>query len=531
MSKKGKIEDIFRDEFKDFSLEPSDKVWDGIENQISGMRLEHLYQVKFRGFKMSVADHVWRRIATALWFNKFLHFSPFSFNIYYAGLIITTIVGSIIFFNNTEFKFFNFDGGREILINDNSQIQNNDIPALNNLTEDTQITISSDNKENDNSVSINKITLIGENSKTSPIHITTIVFTKNTNNEISEIVENQINNNLFITKYNANTQTGEIQTYSKIPHFLNLNKPLYLRYPELKISNDSLLNNFIVNYEIKRDTIGYDFGGVPIVEDKSFVRFSIFYDYYINNKYRFKLNNPELQNEFKTLSENLKDNNSFGFGLGIDYFYRRFYINSGISYFTNRQKINFEKVETEINTITEFQYFDNSVWIYDTVWFLDLDEYLNGNIVYIPHVDSTNFVFKDSISIAIKDTVLKNLNYSAENSMSYIEIPVVFGYSFKTGKLEIIPKAGIIGGLLTGKKGNFYDLYSDEILPIAEIPYREFNLDYYFSLNLNYSFTKKFGIYVEPYFRDNFINSFNGNYALDLRSMRYGLRTGISYKL
>jgi hypothetical protein len=132
---------------------------DGIENQISGMRLEHLYQEKFRGFKMSVADHVWRRIATALCSINFLHFSPFSFNIYYAGLIITTIVGSIIFFNNTEFKFFNFDGGREILINDNSQIQNNDIPALNNLTEDTQITISSDNKENDNSVSINKITL------------------------------------------------------------------------------------------------------------------------------------------------------------------------------------------------------------------------------------------------------------------------------------------------------------------------------------------------------------------------------------
>lgn len=530
MSKKGKIEDIFRDEFKDFSLEPSEKVWSGIENQISGMRLEHLYQEKFRGFKMNVSDAVWRRIATALWFNKFLHFSPFSFNIYYAGLIITSIVGSVIFFNNTEFKFFNFDGGREIVVNDNSQTQNNDIPELNNLSEDEQNTITPINQEVNNTEFLDDNILITDNSKTTPLTTTNIVFTENTKNEVSKIVENEINYNSFITENKNDLQTRDIQAYSKIPHFLNLNKPLYLRYPELKIPTDSLLNNFIANNEIKRDTIGYDFGGVPIVEDKSFFRLSLYYDYYFSNKYRFELNNPEIQNEFNTFSQNLKDNNSFGFGLGLDYFYKRLYINSGISYFYNRQKINFDKVETEINTITDFQYFDNSVWIYDTVWFLDLDEYLNGNIVYIPHVDSINFVFKDSISIARNDTVLKNLSFSAESRLSYIEIPVVFGYSFKTGKLEFIPKAGIIGGMLIDKKGNFYNVYSNEISPIAEIPFRKFNLDYYISLNLNYSITKRFGIYVEPYFRGNVINSFNGIYALDLRSMRYGLRTGISYK-
>ena len=102
MKNKQNIEDIFRSEFEGFTQKPSDKVWNSINKKMVGPRFESLYHNAFKGFKIVPAEQTWRRIATALWFNRFIHFSPFHFNIYYLGLILTAVVGTVVTVNNNS---------------------------------------------------------------------------------------------------------------------------------------------------------------------------------------------------------------------------------------------------------------------------------------------------------------------------------------------------------------------------------------------------------------------------------------------
>lgn len=521
------FEDIFREEFENFTLKPSKKVWSDIDKQLSGPRLEYHYKEKFNNFKISPSEHVWRRIATAVWFNKFIHFTPFSFNIYYLGFIITAIVGTTIYFNNNEIKFLNFEKGRETVTE--SQLTNQTTTSSNEIIQNSVTEEFALNSQNQNIV-------IKNNSQISEFNY----LKNNSANNLNSQHNKHLKSQELIRNDDENIQSNEFidnnlqkiilnEKLNRIPDFLLKNKPIYLNYNLLKISDSIALNSFLNNY-IKKDTIGYDFGGVPVIVEKSFFIINFWYNHLLKNDFYFKLNNPELSENYKNLKDNLKLSEKFYLGIDLEYNFKNFIFASGIAYRISENSINFSEEKLKIEQYSHFEYFDNSLWSYDTVWYLDLNEYINGNIVYLPHVDSVNYVVKDSILIHYYDTISSEMSFVGVTRFSYLEVPIIFGYKLSLSKFDFSPKVGLIGSMIKTSNYEFYDIYESKMLNINHFPLRRYGLDYYFSLNFRYNYNNKISLFVEPYLRGSYFGMFAKSYALDMRYLRYGLRTGLSYK-
>jgi len=90
--------------------------------------IEKNIRKKFSDFQAQPSPNVWRVIARKLFWREFLHFIPGIFNIYYTFLILSSLAGSFLLFNNFSSKSsVNFESTKiipEVEIQDNPQNYN-----------------------------------------------------------------------------------------------------------------------------------------------------------------------------------------------------------------------------------------------------------------------------------------------------------------------------------------------------------------------------------------------------------------------
>jgi hypothetical protein len=70
-----------------------------------------------------------------IWFQRFIHFTPFSFNIYYLAILTTAIIGTVaVIDNNPDLEFVDFDQNKYLVQNSDSlQIEDKQITSFNEL--------------------------------------------------------------------------------------------------------------------------------------------------------------------------------------------------------------------------------------------------------------------------------------------------------------------------------------------------------------------------------------------------------------
>ncbi|MDD3859993.1 MAG: hypothetical protein PHW83_07330 [Bacteroidales bacterium] len=563
MSSNKNIEDLFRSELGDFKVNPSDKVWSGINKRMCVPRFNAIYRNAFSAFKLSPSDHVWRRVAAFVWLNKFIHFTPFSFNIYYLGIIITAVVGTVITVNNNpNLNFVHFDPNTKTveIVDDSNSLFNIPDPtdyinsqiAENNSDADKETAIIYDKLDADPDFNVEKEIILPINENTN-----------NLNTETNIVIQNQEQNNIISQNNYINTEnltTNEVD--NKIPELsdlvnipveqivekessikvdikterellptrLLLNKIQYLKYrpdwsefADLKLSEIPYLNPIVY------DTLGYNHAGDPIIVEKSWFTIDLFYSPYLHS-YSNKLLNAELEQNYSFYSSNNKPIYSYSAGVGLSFNYKRLRIESGFSYMQMRENLN--QTVKIYDTITNYQYnyFENHSWNYDTTMILDLNEYLAGNIVYIEYVDSCMFYYTDSVMTEYLDSVQIDKLMQAENAYHIVDIPVIVGYEFNYNNFSITPKAGIITSYLTKRTGTAYNIMAGEIVNANDLPSSKLLFNYYAGINLQYRISKNLAIFIEPHIRSDINSLYKNSYAINEKSMKYGVKTGISFK-
>ncbi len=551
MSNKKNIEDLFRSEFDNFTQAPSDKVWNGINKKMKGPRLESLYRNTFSGFKIAPAEQTWRRIAAAVWFNKFIHFTPFSFNIYYAGIILTAVVGSVVTINNNpnlDFVHFSekYDGisklePKEILFD---QIKDYQFELRNTKPDDFELSEDIEIENLSNEINTIDYTLVeSQNQVENLIYVseekvstTENIETTNVSNDVKEenIIETEEtteNTTEIATSSSDNIITAESvnNLYYKLDRLIK-NKKYTLTYQPTPFEIADLVINGIPEQDvISYDTLGVDYHGDPILSEKSYFALDLYFSPYMHT-YNTVLLNSELNTNYDLYTENINPQFSYSAGIGFAYSYNNYRLETGIGYQQLHESFYCKSDKYETNTYSEYDYFDNEVWNYDTVLILDLDEYLQGNTVYIEHTDSTLILTPDSTLITITDSTLVSIERNAGNAYRLIDIPLIAGYEFKMGKISLTPKAGIISSVLFSRSGTYYDLSSDDVLTTENCPDTKFMFDYYAALNIQYQMGEHAGIYIEPHIRADINSMYDKTYAINQKSRKYGIRTGVYFK-
>ena len=537
MSRKQNIEDIFKSGLEDFSVKPNAKVWTGINKQMIGPRLESLYRNTFNGFRMSPSEQVWRRVAAAVWFNKFIHFTPFSFNVYYAGLIITAVVGTIVTVNNTpDLNFVRFDkNNREVIVvDDNSPAENFSKIEIPDLLAKTQI-VKIDNTDGADNINeyfprntqTQNIQTIEENSEIDKLDDVEVV----TSQSIIEPENQQVNSTNLSQEKNINLEKPNITNiYTQAFTRADLFKLKNVKYSPLWFEiADNVFKNQVALPENIHDTIAYNYLNEPIIRQSKYFSVELFATPYLHN-YAITLNNPELQANFDRYKANIDPCLSYAFGLGLAYNYNNVRFETGISYFRLNEDYthNYQDIDTLISYSTE--YFINETMVNDTIWVLDLDEYLQGNTVYRPYINQ-NLVYElDSIVTSNVDTVLVDKTIQIQSRYNIIDIPLLGGYEFTFDRFSITPKAGVILGAMILRTGNCLNVADGQIHQASQVPNASMLFDYYVATNLQYKVGKSISFFAEPHLRGNIGTMHQKTYPIAQKGFRYGIKTGISLR-
>lgn len=580
MSSNQNIEDLFRSGLEDYSVNPSGKVWSGINKKLAGPRFEALYRNAFNGFKISPSEQLWRRIAALVWFNKFIHFTPFSFNIYYLAIITSAVIGTVVTVdNNTNLDFVHFEQKSAISVNaekdtvnfikmpfaevlaDNyteweltynqknseKNAETAEVVAKDEKSNETTKTLASFaiNNENTNSISGQKASLSTEVPAESNSMKNTVADrilpgeTKNSEvtNTTSSVANNEANSETGkITDYNKENTTDiadkEINSVVKdlMPPRLKVNYKYMLTYkPQWSELADIAFEGVPELDVITHDTIGYNYLGDPVVVEKSWFTAEAFFSPYMCD-YNYELLNQELESNYNFYSANKKSGFIYSAGLGFSYTNNRFRVETGVAYHILNGNINREIACYDTLTSYVFNYFEAEKWDYDTTMILDLDEYLHGNIVYIPYVDSTLVTYTDSIETAYKDSVLVNKLILANNRYHIIDIPLIAGYEFAYGKFSVTPKAGIIAGIVVKNSGTAFNIMDGQIYDAALLPVNRVLFDYYAAVNLQYRISEHTSVFVEPHIRGDINSMYRETYAISEKTRKYGIKTGISFR-
>lgn len=101
MSKKGNIEDIFKNSFDGNEVTPPQNLWGKLQESLNESYIEDVYRENFKDEKKKPPVAIWFAIQQKLWWSQFLSFQANTINVYYvaAALLVSLGLWSV---NNNE---------------------------------------------------------------------------------------------------------------------------------------------------------------------------------------------------------------------------------------------------------------------------------------------------------------------------------------------------------------------------------------------------------------------------------------------
>jgi hypothetical protein len=219
------------------------------------------------------------------------------------------------------------------------------------------------------------------------------------------------------------------------------------------------------------------------------------------------------------------------YGLSINIVSGNLNISSGLSYAVLNENLSIKTTTETISEYSYFDYFESQQTDYDTTFILDLDAWLQGDTIYHAHIDSTQILINDSAILFTSDTAFNTISNLYSNTISYVEIPLIFGYSFGNNKINFTPSAGLITGFLSGASGGYINPITGSHSEITLLkPYNKILLTLQTSIKLRYYITDNFGILAEPWYRYSLNNIFDNSADIKKTDHRLGLNLGLTYR-
>ena len=126
-------------------------------------------------------------------------------------------------------------------------------------------------------------------------------------------------------------------------------------------------------------------------------------------------------------------------------------------------------------------------------------------------------------------------NYNIRNKYTYLNIPLMFGYSFyDSKKLTLTGKLGGNIGILLNAKGKSFSLADNKSVIDFDknsLPFLKTNISWMTSINMYFKLEKNMGVYIEPYFRGNLNSMFDNTHTVGLKANAIGINAGFRFYL
>ncbi len=502
------IEDIFKESFSDFKVEPQSQVWNKVEQNLK-----------------------WKR---------FWHFHYRRFNIYYLFLLVVAGIGGMLLWNmNNQHKYFTQNNETdektyqsEIISNENKVVSKNNVRQPNKK----QKTKKTDNK---NRKHIRKTTELTDKIKPDSLKITGTNKPKNT----IQVKKQPMNKNYQYPKKTntapADDNTLNIKTEKKDSTLIDSIK----KEPKQKSKNlqsDTICLQIPAIHpklnQLQLDTIAYtayalkyDSMKTPMLNNQETKHWmaELFYSPLVNQANRTTANHM-LKNNVLLRSDANSQQVSYTLGAKIGYHLKKWDVQTGLAYTQINENFSYQYQEYDIYSKYYYEHAFSEIQVTDTVGWLQFGkESAYDNMAPVMH--SRTETIHDSTLTMVYDTTSRVTTYENPNTFSYLEIPVLFGYSFNNRKFDYTLHGGIIAGILLNRKGKTISLSDNSAVSVESEPMQNTSLIMYGSLAMHYKFSQQFGIVAEPYIKTQVNSLFESSYPISQKYNSFGVKIGLRF--
>jgi len=226
----------------------------------------------------------------------------------------------------------------------------------------------------------------------------------------------------------------------------------------------------------------------------------------------------------------INSNNTFNYSIiGIlNHNINNWVVSTGLSLKYSTQNIDVKYQKLSIDTTFTWIHNQHDTSFVDTINLLDISQL--PDTVYITKLVNRDSVILDSAKNYKYDSTYNNKIYVHCNRYYYLELPLIFGYTFSYKKLLFTVQAGGIFSWLT--KSYVYSIADSEGIKYFET--KDFNriaIDAYLGFRIKYEFSNLNGILLTPYIRYPIIEEFSNDSFVGSKNLRVGIRLGYLFSL
>lgn len=189
--------------------------------------------------------------------------------------------------------------------------------------------------------------------------------------------------------------------------------------------------------------------------------------------------------------------------------YGKYFLQSGLIYNNNRNKVN-HQVQWWRNDS------NRSIWIY-SIWIRDS---MGGHYIY------------DSVPVTRIDSTRLSSQLKNGISYQYLEIPVIFGYTFEKGKWSYRLSGGFSYGFYLDSRGRIVSPAGDSLVQYTKsnFPFKKNPVPFLFLLGAEYKLNDHTSIITGANFKYQLNKLFDDPVLVNQKYLNMGLMLGLSYK-
>ena len=516
-------------------------------------KIENLFKT-LDGSGVRPSGAVWASIHRKLGWMNFSHFSVFTFNIYYTGVIVLLLgAGSLYFANTRQDQILNSENS-EITRSEMSQSTQNpaqektkefvqsrthdqirDYQEEQTLPAEYQEDIQSRStglKHADSDISIkgNEKQRLAQSSNEIPD--SEIQSHKTSSNEPEgELVIDQISKTQLLSQTNKQTELSDSN-----------NKMITSVIPENDSKKQNEENQVNENFEITEveqaivydtvkvyDTIPvFDTINIPQKTKKDFSgqkhwSFDVYSGLNTGNC-SYSSSDVDFENTLNSASSLRPGVN---FGLSMNYNLRNWMFQTGFEY--RQLNENFSFVSYNSENLNEF-------WNYTPAGTLHYIDTLEWEFVYNPE-DSAFIlipVIQDSVVQLYDSSLIKIPETEYKNHYSYIQIPLHLSYPlFADNNFALRAKLGASVGIWLNSKGKtlaFGSPYSLEAIDAKQRPFARVTLNWIVGFSMEYRVGEHYKFIVDPYYRRNTGSIYESDPMFGVSISDIGVNLGLRYE-
>ncbi|PLX23031.1 MAG: hypothetical protein C0599_05130 [Salinivirgaceae bacterium] len=216
------------------------------------------------------------------------------------------------------------------------------------------------------------------------------------------------------------------------------------------------------------------------------------------------------------------DNTTFfdGFIHGA-WYYKNWYVKSGINLSYAQEKINYSREVTQIDSTDFYTYTIDTILI-DTSYFLNIE--LLPDSVYIMFIDTSSYLYSDTL-FKKKSAIVKSEPISR---YFRIGIPLLFGHVFEYKKFDLALEAGFYFNTLVYVNGKTLD-YDNNLQQLKNKYLYRFTTDAAFRMQFRYKLKSLRYVTLTPIVRYNLWDVYSNPHFVRRKNLSFRFAIGYNF--